>query len=115
MYIITQSRKVINNQYFFQRLNPSRIVLRTNTCKEKNSYYISRRVVKANKSEVYLILIRVSKCEVHVISKVKEYIIPEVVKSKLIKLNSISKLTLVIVSCSKNILSKFKAVKFTFK
>ncbi len=51
----------------------------------------------------------------HVILEDKEYVIPVVCKSKLTKLSSISKPTFVVVSCNKDILSKFKAVKFTPK
>ncbi len=69
-------------------------------------------VTDCNISEVHLILIKVSKCKVHVISEVKEYIIPVVIKSKLIKLNSIDKLTLIVEKCSEVIPNKFKAIKF---
>jgi len=78
----------------------------------ENSYYTFRKVVKVNLSEVYSISIKVVKHEVHIILEVKEYVIPIVCKSKLIQLSSVNKLTLIIVSYSKDIPSKFKAVKF---
>ncbi len=52
------------------------------------------------------------KCEVHVISENKEYVISIVYKSKLIQLNSVSKPTFVINKYSIIIPSKFKAMKF---
>ncbi len=64
---------------------------------------------------MYSIFIKVSKYEVHVTSEDKEYIIPVVYKSKSTKLSSVSKLTFIIVNCSKDILSKFKVMKFIFK
>src|SRR6266542_1032085 len=51
LYIITQSRRVISNQYLFQRLNPSQVVLRINTCRAETFCYTLKRVVKANRSE----------------------------------------------------------------
>jgi len=66
-------------------------------------------------SEVYLIPIRVVKCEVHVTSEVKEYVTLIIYKSKLIKLSNVSNSTFVVISCSKDILSKFKVVKFISK
>ena len=61
---------------------------------------------------MYSIPIRVSKCEVHVTSEVKKYVISVVYKNKLTKSNSVSKLTLVVISCNKDIPNKFKTVKF---
>ncbi len=75
----------------------------------KNFYY---EVVKANSNKVHLTFVRVNKYEVHVILKVKEYIIPKVVENKSIKLSSKDQPTLIVVKCSKVISSKFKAVKF---
>jgi len=77
LYITIQSKRVISNQHFFQKLNLSRVILKTNTCRMETSYYIFRRVVRTNHnkvpvrlSEVHLILIS-KKCEIHIISKDK--------------------------------------------
>ena len=70
----------------------------------ENSYYISKRVVRANPSKVHLTLIRVSKHEVHITS--------EVCKSKLIKLNKEIQPILIVIKCNEIILSKVKVVKF---
>ncbi len=61
---------------------------------------------------MHLILIKVSKCKVHVTPKVRKYITPISKENKLIKLNKEDKLTLIKVECNKVILSKFKTVKF---
>ncbi len=84
LYVITQSRRVINSQCLFQRLNLSRVILRTNTYKAENSYYAPRRVVRAKSNEMYSISVRVSKNEVYVTLKIKEYITSVIYKSKLI-------------------------------
>ena len=81
----------------------------------ENSYYISRKVVRTNTSKVHSISVKVVKHKVYVISKVREYVILVICKSKLTKLSSVSNPILVVVSCNKLILSKFKAVKFTSK
>ncbi len=119
LYITTQSRRAISNWYLFQRLNPNRIILRTNTCRAKISYYAPRRVIRANYSksiirlsEVCLILIN-RKREVHITPKVKDYATPIVCKNNLTDFNSISNPILIVSKCSDIIFSQFKAVKFT--
>jgi len=79
----------------------------------ETSCYAPRRVVRANcseeivrPSEVHSTLVS-RKCEVYIIPKVKDYIIPVVCKS------SVNNPTLVVSKCSDVIPSKFKAVKFT--
>jgi len=122
LYIITQSRRVISNQYLFQRLNPSQVVLRINTCRAETFCYTLKRVVKANRSEsiirsseIHSILIRKVKCEVHVIPEVKNYTTPIVCKNSLTDFSNVSNPTLVISKCSNIIPYKFKAVKFTLE
>ena len=119
LYITTQPRRAISSRRLFQRLNPSRVVLRTNTCRVEISCYTSKRVVRANHNEsivrlneVYSIFIS-RKCKVHITSEVKDYTTPIVYKNSLIDFNSISNLTLVVNKCSNVIPSKFKAIKFT--
>src|SRR6266540_3688974 len=51
LYVTTQSRRAISNRRLFQRLNPSRVILRTNTCRVANLVTHSRKVVRANRSE----------------------------------------------------------------
>ncbi len=82
------------------------------------SYYIFRRVVRANRSEsivrsseMHSILIS-KKCEVHITPEVKDYATPVVCKISLTNFSSISNPTLVVSKCSNIISSKFKAVKF---
>ncbi len=115
MYITIQPRRAISSQYLFQRLNPNRIILRINTYKVKNSCYASKRVIRANKNEVYSIFVKVSKYEVYIISKDKEYIILVIYKSKLTKSNKKVILTFIKVEYKSIILSKFKAMKFIFE
>ena len=119
LYVTTQPRKAISNQHLFQRLNPSRVVLKTNTCRVENLITHSRRIVRANHSEsivrpseVHSILVREVKCEVHVISEVKDYATPIVCKNSLTDFSSVSNPTLVVSKCSDVISCKFKAVKF---
>jgi len=45
LYITTQSKRVISSRYFFQRLNLSQVVLKTNTYRVEKSYYILKKVV----------------------------------------------------------------------
>ncbi len=84
-----------------------------------NSYYAPKRVIRINHSEVIIRSSKVhstlisSKHEVHITSKVKDYAIPVVYKSKLTKSSSISNLTLIVSKYNNIILNKFKAVKFT--
>ncbi len=85
----------------------------------KTSCYAPKRVVRVNcsesivrLSEVRLTLIS-KKCEVHITLEVKDYAIPVISKSSLIKSSSVSNLILVFSKCSNVISSKFKAVKFT--
>ncbi len=57
LYITIQPKRAISSQYFFQRLNFSRVILCINTCRIKNFCYTSRRVVRANSShKVHAIL-----------------------------------------------------------
>ncbi len=82
--------------------------------------YAPRRVVKANHnnliirpSEVHSTLINEIKCEVHVISEVKDYAILVVCKNSLTDFSSISNPIFVVSKCNDIISSKFKVVKFT--
>ncbi len=118
LYVITQLRRAISSWHLFQRFNLSQVVLKTNTYKAKTSYYASRRVVRANRSEdiirlseVHSILVS-RKCEVHVTPKVKDYATLIINKSKLIQSNNISNLTLIVSKYNNVIPYKFKVVKF---
>ncbi len=69
LYIIIQFRKAISNRYIFQRLNSSRVVLRTNTCRIENSHYTLKKVIKINQShEVYAISVVKISHEVYITS-----------------------------------------------
>ena len=70
----------------------------------KKSYYISKRIERANNYEIYTTLVKKISCKVHVILIV--------VKSSLTKLSSKVKLILEVVKYSKVIFLKFKIVKF---
>jgi len=61
---------------------------------------------------MHLIFVKERKHEVHITLEIKEYVIPKVVKSKLIKLSKKVKPTLIVVKYSEVISSKFKVVKF---
>ena len=122
LYVTTQSKKAISNRCLFQRLNSSRVVLRTNTCRAKKSYYASRRVVRINHSEniirlseMYLIFIKEVKCKVHVTFEIRDYTTSVVYKNNLTDFSSVSNPTLVVSKCSDVIPCKFKAVKFTIE
>ncbi len=119
LYIIIQPWRTISSWRLFQRLNSSRVILRTNTYKAEISCYIPRRVVRANRrdsivspSKVHSILIS-RKCEVHVTPEVKDYVISVTCKNSLTNFSSVSNPTLIISKCSDVIPSKFKAIKFT--
>ena len=85
----------------------------------ETSCYIFRRVVRANYSEVIVRLNEVRstfisrKSEVHVIPKVKNYVIPVICKNSLTNFSSVINPTLIISKYSDIILNKFRAVKFT--
>ena len=119
MYITIQFRRAINSRRFFQRFNPIRVVLKTDTCRAETSCYASRRIIRANHSKSIVKLSEVHstlvsrKHEVHVTLKVKDYATPIISKSKLIESSNISDLTFVVNKCNDIISSKFKAVKFT--
>ena len=66
LYITTQPRRAISSRRLFQRLNPSRVVLRTNTYRMENLVTYPRRVVRTNYSKR---IVRLS--EVHLILVVK--------------------------------------------
>ncbi len=63
-------------------------------------------------SEMHSIFVRVIKYKMHVISKVREYVISVICKSKLTKSNNISQPIFTVSKCSKDISSKFKVMKF---
>jgi len=94
LYIITQSRRAINNYHLIQKLNSKRVILLINIYKKRNFYYILRRVIRINQRVVNLIF------------KKKSY--PILVKN----CNSNIILILIIKKCSKIISLKFKVVKF---
>ncbi len=119
MYVTTQTRRAISSRRLFQRLNPSKVVLRTNTCRAENLVTHPRRVVRANRresivrpSEVHSTL-EVRQREVLVTPDVRDYATPVVCKSSLT--NFSSNPTLVVSKCSDVIPCKFKAVKFTIE
>ena len=121
LYVTTQSRRAISNRRLFQKLNLSRVVLRTNTCRMENFVTHPRRVVRANHSEsivrlseVYSTLV-VRKQEVLITSEVRDYATLVADKNSLTDFSSISNPTLVVSKCSDVIPCKFKAVKFTIK
>src|SRR6266540_1503921 len=119
LYVTTQTRRAISSRRLFQRLNPSRIVLRTNTYRAENLVTHPRRVVKTNRSES---IVRPS--EVHstleikqrgelVTPEVRDYATPVVCENSLTDFSSNP--TLVVSKCSDVIPCKFKAVKFTIE
>src|SRR6266508_6153788 len=119
LYITIQPRRAISSRRLFQRLNPSRVVLRTNTCRAKNLVTHPRRVVRANRSEsivrlseVHLTL-EVRQREVLVTPEVRDYATPVVCKNSLTNFSSNS--TLVVSKCSNVIPCKFKVVKFAIE
>jgi len=118
LYITTQPRRAISSWRLFQRFNPSRVVLRTNTCRAENLITHLRRVVRANRninpSEVHSTSI-VSQREVLVIPEVRDYVTLVVCQNSLTNFSSISIPTLIVSKCSNIIPCKFKAVKFTSK
>src|SRR6266540_3972031 len=120
LYVTTQTRRAISSRRLWQKLNPRRVVLRTNTCRAENLVTHPRRVVRANRresitrpSEVHSTLV-VSQQEVLITPEVRDYATPVVCRNSLTDFNS-SKPTLVVSKCSDIILSKFKAVKFTIE
>ncbi len=121
LYVTTQLKRAISSRRLFQRLNPSRVVLRTNTCRAKNLVTHPRRVVRANHSEDIVrpsevhSTLEVRQREVLVTSKVRDYATPVVCKNSLTDFSSRSNLTLVVNKCSDVIPCKFKAVKFMIK
>ncbi len=119
MYITTQPQRAISSRHLFQRLNPSRVVLGTNTFRVETSCYTPKRVIRANYSEVIVRLSEVRstfvsevKYEVHVTSKVKDYATSVVCKNSLIDFSNISNPTLIVSKYIDIIPSKFKAIKF---
>ena len=121
LYVTTQSKRAISSRCLFQRLNPSRIVLRTNTCRAENLVTHPRRVVRANRnedivrpSEVHSTF-EVRQREVLVTPDIKNYATPVDCKNSLTDFSSVSNPTLVVSKCSDVIPCKFKAVKFTIK
>ena len=121
LYVTTQTRRAISSRRLFQRLNPSRVVLRTNTCRAENLVTHPRRVVRANRSdsivrpsEVHSTL-EVRKREVLITPEVRDYATPVICKNSLTDLSSESNPTLVVSKCNDVIPYKFKAIKFTIK
>ncbi len=118
LYITTQTRRAISSRRLFQRLNPSRVVLRTNTCRAKNLVTHPRRVVRANHSEDIVrpsevhSTLEVRQREVLFTPEVKDYATPVVCKNSLTDFKSESNPTLVVSKCNDVISYKFKAVKF---
>jgi len=121
LYVTTQTRRAISSRHLFQRLNPSRVVLRTNTCRAENLITYLRRVVRANRSESIVrpsevhSTLEVRKREVLVTLEVRDYATPVVCKNSLTDFSSESNPTLVVSKCSDVIPCKFKAVKFTIE
>jgi len=118
LYITTQFWRAISSWRLFQRLNLSRVILRTNTYRAENLVTHPRRVVRANhsesivrQSEVHSILV-VSKWEVFVTPEVRDYTTLVVCKTNLTDFSNVSNPTLVVNKYSDIIPSKFKAVKF---
>src|SRR6266542_417454 len=119
LYVTTQTQRAISSRRLFQRLNPSRVVLRTNTCRAENLVTHPRRVVRANRSkrivrpsEVHSTL-EVRQREVLVTPEVSDYETPVVWKKSLTDFSSNP--TLEVRKCSNVIPWKFKAVKFTIE
>src|SRR6266508_6819895 len=121
LYVTTQTRRAISSRRLFQRLNPSRIVLRTNTCRAENLVTHPRRVVRANRSKDIVKPSEVhstpedSKREVLITLEVKDYATPVVCKNSLTDFRRKSNPILVVSKCSDIISCKFKAVKFTIE
>src|SRR6266540_4413911 len=119
LYITTQPRRAISSRRFFQRFNPGRVVLRTNTCRAENLVTHPRRVVKANRSESIVrpsevhSTLEVKQREELVTPEVRDYATSVVCKHSLTDFSSNS--TLVRSKCSDVIPCKFKAVKFTIE
>ncbi len=119
LYVATQTRRSISSRRLFQRLNPSQVVLRTNTCRAENLVTHPRRVVKATRSESIVrpsevhSTLAVKQREVLVIPEVRDYATPVVCKNSLTDFSSNQ--TLVGSKCSDVISCKFKAVKFTIE
>jgi len=119
LYVTTQPRRAISSRRLFQRLNPSRLVLRTNTCRAENLVTHPRRVVRANRSESIVrpsevhSTFEVRQREVLVTLEVKDYATPVNCKNSLTDFSSNP--TLVVSKCSDVIPCKFKAVKFTIE
>src|SRR6266498_364105 len=119
LYVTTLTWRAISSQRLFQRLNPSRVVLRTNTYRAENLVTHPRRVIRANcserivrPSEVHSTL-EVRQREVLVTPEVRDYTTPVVCKNSLTDFSSHP--TLVVSKCSDVIPYKFKAVKFTLE
>src|SRR6266545_4619678 len=89
LYLTTQPRRAISSRRLFQRLNPSRVVLRTNTCRVENLVTHLRRVVRANRSESIVrpsevhSTLEVRQREVLVTPEVRDYATPKVCKNSL--------------------------------
>src|SRR6266498_3483594 len=121
LYVTTQLQRVISSRRLFQRLNPSRVVLRYNTYRVENLVTHPRRVVRANRSERIERLsevhstLEVKQREVLVIPKVRNYATPVVCKNSLTDFSSESNPTFVVRKYSDVIPCKFKALKFTIK
>ncbi len=121
LYVTTQSRRAISSWHLFQRLNPSRVILRTNIYKAENLVTHLRRVVKANHNksiirlnEMHSTLI-VRKQEVLITLEVRDYATPVVCKNSLTDFSSVNNPTFIVSKYSDIISCKFKAVKFTIE
>src|SRR6266542_5635111 len=105
LYVTTQTRRAISRRRLFQRLNPSRVVLRTNTYRAENLVMHPRRVVRANRSESFVrpsevhSIPEVRQREVLVTPGVRDSTIPVVCKNSLTDFSS-SNPTLVVSKCS---------------
>src|SRR6266498_1249952 len=97
MYAINRPRRSSQRKRLWQQLNPSRVVLRTNTCRAENLVTYPRRVVRANRSESIVrpsevhSTLKVRQREVLVTPEVRDYATPEVCKNSLTNLSSDSK------------------------
>src|SRR6266498_1342549 len=117
LYVTTQPRRAINSRCLFQRLNPSRVVLRTNTCRVENLVTHPRRVVRANRSESIVrpsevhSTLEVRQREVLITPEVRDYATLVVCKNSLPNFSNESNPILVVSKCSDIIPCKFKAVK----
>jgi len=58
LYITIQFRRVISSWHLFQRLNFSRVILKTNTYRTKKSCYALKRVERAKSHKVYITLVK---------------------------------------------------------